>query len=73
MDDITLMQGNCLELMKQVSNGSVDMILCDLPYGQTARNNSNTFGYEWTRKDGKIVELRVTIKDGCNRSMEQEG
>lgn len=27
------------------------------------RNNSNTFGYEWKRKDGKIVELRLTIKE----------
>jgi hypothetical protein len=27
------------------------------------QHNSNTFGYEWTRKDGKVVELRVTVKD----------
>lgn len=33
-----IMQGDCLELMKSIPNGSVDMILCDLPYGQTARN-----------------------------------
>jgi site-specific DNA-methyltransferase (adenine-specific) len=31
-----LMQGDCLELMKQIPDGSVDMILCDLPYGTTA-------------------------------------
>lgn len=30
-----LMQGDCLELMKEIPNGSVDMILCDLPYGTT--------------------------------------
>ena len=29
-------QGDCLELMKDVPSGSVDMILCDLPYGTTA-------------------------------------
>ena len=23
-------------------------------------------GYEWTLKDGRVVELRVTIKDGDN-------
>ena len=28
-------QGDCLELMKDVPSGSVDMILCDLPYGTT--------------------------------------
>jgi len=27
--------GDCLELMKKIPSGSVDMILCDLPYGTT--------------------------------------
>lgn len=31
-----LMKGDCLELMKNIPDGSVDMILCDLPYGTTA-------------------------------------
>ena len=30
-----LMKGDCLELMKQIPDNSVDMILCDLPYGTT--------------------------------------
>ncbi len=34
--DIKLLHGDCLELMKDIPNGSVDMILCDLPYGTTA-------------------------------------
>lgn len=32
---IKLLHGDCLELMKDISDGSVDMILCDLPYGIT--------------------------------------
>jgi len=28
--------GDCLELMKNIPDNSVDMILCDLPYGTTA-------------------------------------
>ena len=28
--------GDCLELMKQIPDGSVDLVLCDLPYGTTA-------------------------------------
>jgi len=32
---IDLRQGDCLELMKDIPDGSVDMILCDLPYGTT--------------------------------------
>lgn len=38
MPNIKLMHGDCLELMKQLPDGSVDMILCDLPYGTTSRN-----------------------------------
>ena len=33
---IELMHGDCLELMKQIPDGSVDLVLCDLPYGTTA-------------------------------------
>lgn len=36
MSDIKLYQGDCLEVMKQIPDKSVDMILCDLPYGTTA-------------------------------------
>ena len=31
----TVLQGDCLELMKDIADGSVDMILADLPYGTT--------------------------------------
>ena len=33
--NMKLLQGDCLELMKALPDGSVDMILCDLPYGTT--------------------------------------
>ena len=33
---VKLLQGDCLELMKDIPDGSVDMILADLPYGTTA-------------------------------------
>lgn len=32
---IKLLQGDCLELMKDIPDGSIDMVLCDLPYGKT--------------------------------------
>lgn len=31
-----LMQGDCFERMKEIESGSVDMVLCDPPYGTTA-------------------------------------
>lgn len=33
--------GNCLEVMKEIPDGVVDMVLCDLPYG-TTRNRWDT-------------------------------
>lgn len=35
-ENLHLMLGDCLERMKEIPDGSVDMILCDLPYGTTA-------------------------------------
>jgi len=33
---VKLMQGDCLERMKEIKDGSVDMVLTDPPYGTTA-------------------------------------
>ena len=35
-DNIIIKQGDCLELMKDIPDKSIDMVLCDLPYGTTA-------------------------------------
>ena len=34
-DKVQLFKGDCLEVMKDIKDKSVDMILCDLPYGTT--------------------------------------
>ena len=46
-----LYNGDCLEVMKLIPDGSVDMILCDLPYGTTAHNWDAVipFGALWER------------------------
>lgn len=41
-DKVKLYNGDCLEIMKDISEKSIDMILCDLPYGVTARNKWDT-------------------------------
>lgn len=51
---MTLWQGECLELMKKIPDKSVDMILCDLPYGTTdckwdKKININKLFYEYER------------------------
>lgn len=34
-ENIQLFKGDCLEIMKDIKDKSIDMILCDLPYGTT--------------------------------------
>lgn len=34
--DVTLFLGDCLEIMREIPSNSIDLILCDLPYGTTA-------------------------------------
>lgn len=36
METNKVIQGDCLEVMKEIPDKSIDMILCDLPYGTTA-------------------------------------
>jgi len=38
MKDNIIYHGDCLEVMKSINDKSINMILCDLPYGVTARN-----------------------------------
>ena len=58
MSDIKLFQGDCLELMKTIPDKSIDMILCDLPYGTTK--------LEWDKKipfNSLWEEYNRVIKD----------
>ena len=57
------MQGDCLERMKEIPDGSVDMVLTDPPYGTTACKWDSVIPFEpmWeqlkrvTKKNGAIV------------------
>lgn len=59
----SLMQGDCLELMKSIPDGSVDMILCDLPYGTTQNKWDSVipFGALWREylRIGKLTAAFV--------------
>ena len=63
MSEIQLMLGNCLERMKEIPDGSVDMVLADPPYGTTACKWDSVIPFEpmWeqlkrvTKKNGAIV------------------
>jgi site-specific DNA-methyltransferase (adenine-specific) len=55
---IDLWQGDCLELMKDIPDGSVDFICADIPYGTTACKWDNVIPFEpmWE-------QLKRIIKD----------
>ena len=44
MVNINLMHGDCLERMKEIPDGSVDMVLTDPPYNIARENNFSTMG-----------------------------
>jgi len=73
-ESITLMNGDCLQLLKQIPNGSVDLILTDPPYNIARINNFTSMGRqgidfgEWD-KDADITSWlyeipRILNKDG---------
>ncbi len=43
---VNLMLGDCLERMKEIPDGSVDMVLCDLPYGTTQNKWDSVIPFE---------------------------
>lgn len=45
-DDTWLIQGDCLQKMSEIPSNSVDMVLCDLPYGITACKWDITIPFE---------------------------
>lgn len=62
-----LLQGNCLELMKDIPDKSIDLVLCDLPYGVTAAewDKALPMGELWqhynrvVKDDGAVVLFSI--------------
>ena len=61
---VDLWQGDCLELLKDIPDGSVDMVLYDLPYGTTACKWDTCIPFEPHPQYFEIVKKR--IEDAVN-------
>lgn len=61
-----LYQGDCLEVMKRIPDKSVDMILCDLPYGSTQCKWDNVIPFDelWTNYNRVIKENGAIVLFG---------
>lgn len=62
----TLYKGDCLEEMKKIPDGSVDMILCDLPYGEVTQKSSGLRLLDRGKADECSMDLSV-VADEFNR------
>lgn len=58
MSEVSLQFGDCLELMKNIPDKSIDMILCDLPYGSTQNKNDIIIPFDrlWNNYERIIKE-----------------
>ena len=63
-----LIHGDCLELMKQIPDKSIDMILCDLPYGTTACKWDTVIPFEplWEQYNRIIKDNGAIVLFGKN-------
>lgn len=73
---MTLLQGDCLELMKDIPNKSIDLILCDLPYGTTQNKWDTVIPFDklWAQynriiKDNGAILLFSQMPFGANLIM----
>src|SRR5690349_13926301 len=62
MSDVRLLCGDCLELMGEIPDGSIDLIAADLPYGTTACKWDTVIPFEplWAHYK-RIIKPRGTI------------
>jgi site-specific DNA-methyltransferase (adenine-specific) len=62
MKDYQLIQGECLEQMAFIPDGSVDMVMCDLPYGTTQNKWDSVISLEPLWKEyGRSCKANAAI------------
>lgn len=65
--NIQLLNGDCLDLMNRIPDKSIDMILCDLPFGETTRNKWDSvipFDQLWSRYNRIIKDNGAIVLFG---------
>jgi site-specific DNA-methyltransferase (adenine-specific) len=62
-----IIEGDCLEVMKEIPEKSVDMILCDLPYGTTACKWDTIIPFEplWEQYERVIKDNGAIVLTAC--------
>lgn len=60
-----MFHGDCLEVMKDIPNDSVDMVFCDLPYGTTQCKWDTVIPFENLWREYKRVTKGAIVLTGC--------
>lgn len=55
----TLYQGDCLEIMKNIPDSSIDMILTDIPYGEVNQKSSGLRLLDRGNADTCNIDLKL--------------
>lgn len=68
---ISIKQGDCLELMKEIDDKSIDMILTDPPYGMSFQSHRRKNIYEKIKNDENLEFLNNFFQE-CNRVLKKD-
>ena len=58
-----VIQGDCLEVMKNIPDKSIDLVLTDPPYGMEFRSNHRKEKYEKIENDNNLIWLEDFLKE----------
>src|SRR5699024_4601547 len=73
---VNLYKGDCLTEHERIESGSVDLILCDPPYGTMKGINDNFVGYGRRNHDGHSWDMAINPADFfdiANRMLRRNG
>lgn len=68
MDNVTLLNGDCLELMKNIPDGSVDCVITDIPYNEVNRKSNGLRNLNKEKADIGNFDLKNLSYTLCNKT-----
>lgn len=68
MSNVTLYNGDCLELMNEIPNGSVDLALTDIPYGKVNRKSNGLRNLDKGKADIVTFDLKELTETLCDKT-----
>ena len=65
---IKLLQGDCLELIKDIPDGSIDLVLTDIPYGKVNRKSNGLRNVDIGKADIVTFDLKELTEILCDKT-----